>query len=53
MPITVRCPIHHIEAEFENTQAAEEAGWRYSNYNDEWYSPNAMEHGTFCDDWER
>lgn len=53
MPITVRCPIHNIQAEFEDRQAAEDAGWRCSRYNDEWYSPDAMEHGTFCDDCGR
>lgn len=48
MPITMRCPVHDIEAEFEDNSAAEEAGWRYCQANGEWYSPDAMEHGTFC-----
>lgn len=48
MPITIRCPIHDIEAEFEDDQAAQDAGWRYSGHDDKWYSPDAMDHGTFC-----
>lgn len=48
MPITIRCPIHNIEAEFEDNEAAINAGWRDSEYNNQWYSPDAMEHGRFC-----
>lgn len=53
MPITVRCPAHNIQAEFENEQTARDAGWHYSSHNNQWYSPDAMEHGTFCNNCRR
>lgn len=48
MPITIRCPITDSEAEFADIDAAIDAGWRQSSSNSEWYSPEAMNNGTFC-----
>lgn len=37
-----------ISEEYDSESDALEAGWRRGN-NNEWYSPSAMENGTFCE----